>query len=1207
MTTHITARIAWHDDGWNGRVCAKPEQNTYCVGLRSYPGDVIHRERDLERETKCAGKAVCKLASEDLPPCIYSINAFGPDTIRGFSNPPDFFYGGAEREEWDIAPATVCVWPYEAMYGDEVYTDGRLDNDKRRKGAEAFFEELEDNESLIFYYANHSNPFTDENDPKYVIVGVSRVKQVGKPLFYPNPSDYVREKYAGGMIWARNVTSHYPDEGFRIPYHAYRDQPEILESILVTPEHPATCKYGARHLTDDTTIGMLEQLLVVIARLKEIGDQHEDWNSREKWVHAQIAKLWQRRGLYPGLLTVMDLLNAESSIPNAKKLCDAREEKRAFELFFDALERGSECQELNLVGAAAKRTSRSWQLLEDDVRAFLKTIAVRIDLYFDQLEAIVGESRSTHGIPESLQAVVEDPYLLCENFIGEAPDDIIPWSTVDRGIFASPELGADPLSEMQLDDPRRLRSLCVEQLRREPNQTFRPADIVLKEVNARLDRLPEWKRHTFSMRYFAVDREDLEKSLELREESERLYLYLKQVYQDERTVEKTLTELFDRPTISLPRPVSNGFWLRAVSDEESNLAKKGGDEYRKAVQAQADQCAQIFRLPLSIVSGRAGTGKTTIIRAIVKGLRQVDGSGAPVHVMTPTGKATDRVRAVFEKYKISGVDVSTIHSFLASNGWLNDNLTFKRRGGRRSDLEGTIVIDETSMLDLELAATFFRSIEWQNVKRLILVGDHNQLPPIGRGRVFSDVIDWMRREGAANLAVLETNMRQMENKLDGRGEGILGLAELFLVDPAAQGEQTSFSAEQLLQMVHQGGQIDKDLDVVYWNASDDLVSSLIADLTAALPANDDDQPLYKVWRKEVMLNKPERLQVLTPHRGEMHGVDALNVELQSVLTNDLMDRIGAIDGITLNDKVIQIQNRTSRRGLWAYDFDQKKSRKVELFNGEIGYVESHNFDRSDLKKVFAGHSKKRLKRFQVKFARKEKICVNYGRELPTDRPGKYTSESVEGNLELAYAISIHKSQGSEFEQTFVVLPASRRPLSAELLYTALTRAQGHCRLYVQGNLTPLLEARRKENAQSLLVSSSLFGCFRTVDDRLLRREGWYESGKIHEALSGDMVRSKSEVIIANLLHQADIPFTYEEPLYAADGSFYLPDFTLRIGGEKYFWEHWGMLSDEGYVAHRKLKTDWYRANFPDRLVETIESGQLSSDSSDLIEKLKGSH
>ncbi|MDD1498566.1 AAA family ATPase [Agrobacterium sp. CNPSo 3708] len=1203
MTTHLTARIAWHNDGWNGRICSEPEHNTYCVGMKSFPGDLIHRERDLEREKACSGQAVCKLKSEDLPPCIYSINAFGPDAIRGYSNPPDFFYGGAEREEWDIPPSSVCVWPYEAMYGEEVYTDGRLDNNKRRVGVDEFFAELEVDESLIFYYANHSNPFTDENDPKYVIVGVSRVKQIGKPLFYSNPSDYVRQNYADGMIWARNVSSHYPNEGFRIPYHAYREQPEILDRLLVTPENPASCKYGARHLTDDVTIGMLEQMLDVIARLNEIGDTNEDWNARAKWVQAQIAKLWKRRGLYPGLLTVMDLLEAGGSIKNGKWYCDRGEEKKAYELFFNALETGKDCPELKLTGLALKRVSRSWQLLEDDVRAFLKTIAVRIDLYLDQLQSIIGQKRAAHGIPESLSSIVEDPYLLSEFFIGDGPDDVIPWSTIDRGVFPSPELGGEVLCDMLNDDPRRLRSLCVEQLKREPNQTFRPADIILKEINARMDRLPEWKRQNFSLRYFDVDREPLEKALVLRKEEDRLYLYLKHVFQDERTVDKTLTELFDRPPITLPRPVPEGFWLRAVSDDESSLAKKGGDEYRLAVEAQAGQCSQIFRLPLSVVSGRAGTGKTTIIRAIVKAIRQVEGTGAPINVMTPTGKATDRVRAVFERFNIGGVNVSTIHSFLASNGWLNDNLTFKRWGGKCADLEGTIVIDETSMLDLALAATFFRSIEWQHVKRLILVGDHNQLPPIGRGRVFSDIIEWLRKAGAPNLAVLQTNMRQMENRLDAKGQGILGLAELFLVDSAVYGEQTSPAAEQLLQKVHQGGKIDEDLDVVYWNSADGLVASLVADIVSVLPENSDEDQVYKLWRNEVMQNKPERLQVLTPHRGELHGVDALNIELQSILTNDLINRVGAVDGITLNDKVIQIQNRTSRRGIWAYDFALGKSRQVELFNGEIGYVEAHNFDRADLKKVFSGYSKKRLKRFQVKFARKDQVCVNYGREIPTSTKGKFTSESVENNLELAYAISIHKSQGSEFSHTFVILPASRRPLSAELLYTALTRAQGHCQLYIQGNLSPLLEARRKENAQSLLVSSSLFGHFRTVDDRLLARSDWYESGKIHEALSGDMVRSKSEVIIANLLHQAGVPFTYEEPLYAADGTFFLPDFTLRVGGEKYYWEHWGMLSDEGYAAHRDRKKQWYMTHFPGRLIETLESGQLSSEAKSRIDEI----
>src|SRR3546814_6574157 len=73
-----------------------------------------------------------------------------------------------------------------------------------------------------------------------------------------------------------------------------------------------------------------------------------------------------RSGLYPGLLTVMDLRDAEASIKNAKWYCDRREEKKAYELFFDALDGGKDCPELELTGLVATRVPRSWQLLEDD-------------------------------------------------------------------------------------------------------------------------------------------------------------------------------------------------------------------------------------------------------------------------------------------------------------------------------------------------------------------------------------------------------------------------------------------------------------------------------------------------------------------------------------------------------------------------------------------------------------------------------------------------------------------------------------------------------------------------------------------------------------------------------------------------------------------------------------------------------------------------
>lgn len=97
-----------------------------------------------------------------------------------------------------------------------------------------------------------------------------------------------------------------------------------------------------------------------------------------------------------------------------------------------------------------------------------------------------------------------------------------------------------------------------------------------------------------------------------------------------------------------------------------------------------------------------------------------------------------------------------------------------------------------------------------------------------------------------------------------------------------------------------------------------------------------------------------------------------------------------------------------------------------------------------------------------------------------------------------------------------------------------------------------------------------------------------------------MVRSKSEVIIANMLFERDIPFLYEVPLYAPDGTFYLPDFTITARGETWYWEHLGLLDREEYRNHWETKRLWYEANFPGRLLVTRESGELSRDADAII-------
>ena len=1195
---HLTARVAWHDNGWNGAICQKPDCNTYCVGSQSYPGDVIARQRDIQREMNNAGRSVASLRGAELPPCIYSVNAFGDGLITGFSNPPEWMRGGATRTEWDIPPATVCIWPYEEVYSDAVKdSQGRYDNDARAEKVEEFIANIEADRSLIFYYANYSNPFSEEEHPRYVLVGVSRVREIGPSLRYENTTEHVRRRYAGGMVWARNITSHYPEQGLRLPYHRYRENAETLSRLVVFPENPRVCKYGARHITDDEAIGLLEQFLNAIEELRRIGDDSQNWDQRQEWVLGCITELWRRRGLYPGLPNVLRLLGATDTVRPVIELINTGNAQEVHATVFAALNQSKEAPKVGLAGRPLQKASRQWMLRTDAERTLLSSLLPRLDLDLDQMRRIASTDnrlREAHGLTFSVDSPLDNPYLICESYLGNNPDDRISWPTVDRGVLPSPELEGIPYSDMEIDDARRLRALCVDEMSREPNHTFQASSKVLERINQRLETLPEWKSATFTDRYFEVDKETLSEALVFRSDAREAgsgtvphcWLYLRSVHEDEREVEAALKKLAARPDICLARPFSKKQWIENISDPKSDLLANARERYIEAVEGQAAACSSIFRRPLAVVTGAAGTGKTSVVCTIIRAVRATEGEGAPITVMAPTGKASDRLRAKLQQREIEGVETSTVHSYLAREGWLNDNLTYRRRGGSRHG-QGTIIVDEASMLDLDLMAAFVRAIDWRAVRRLVLVGDPNQLPPIGRGRVFADTIEWLSDKPSPSVAKLQHNLRQLENKVAGNGTAILRLANLFIAQ-SSNGEATTPDAEELLAQVHGGGDVDTDLRVVYWHDAQRLATQLVETIEAEMVSHtsepqDPNKP-YKLWRSATGW-KPDRYQVLTPHRGEMHGVEALNSAVQERVSAAAVRRYGTLSGITLFDKVIQVRNRSQSNPIWAYNMDTKRREPIEIYNGQIGFVSKHLEDRNE--------NRYNLRRFSVRFDHKDNWIVDY----------KGAGE-VEENLELAYAVSIHKAQGSEFDHTYIVVPKNHgRPLSSELLYTALTRATKHCTLLIEQSAATLLSARRPENAQIKQVNSSLFeGMFHPVPDALLQRSDWYAEGRVHEALTGDMVRSKSELIIANLLTERGVSFEYEMPLVAPDGTMYLPDFSIVHQGERWFWEHWGMMSEAKYRDHRKIKLAWYDEHFPGHLIETFESPSLSRDAARIMEE-----
>lgn len=1208
MTVHISARLAWHQDGWNGHICKDPASNVYCVGRHSYPGELIAEKRNLAHEQENAGQCCSKLG--ELPPCMYSLNAFGSKELTAHSDPPDFFNGGAERQKWKLKPSTICVWPYEGMYGNDVKQPGSgFDYDQRLENAKSYFNKIEPDSSLIFYYANYSNPLNQDDERRYVIVGVSRIKEVADIRFYDKAEERIRQKYGGGFIWQCDITSHYPDQGLRLPYHAYKDDPEALARIAFFPDNPRAFKFGTRAVSDDDALDLVERFLEVAGTLREMGDKNEDWAARTKWLQSLIAELWRNRGLYPGVGQILDVLGFQDAIPFWKNRAEAGNEKDAKDALFAFLDgRAKSVPGLKIQDATAKQVIRQWKLKTDEEQAVLRDVLPRFDLDGGQIKRLLSQDRVKNSIYSSLGEIQENPYIIAEEYIGDGVDDCITFSRIDHGMLPAPDLGGEPLAET--DDSRRLRALCVEQLRRETKHTFVAAPKLIHDINHKMSFLPEWKSHQFTERYLDVDEEFLSSALVFRKHSDLRYVYLKSVYEAERDIEKQLRDLAQRPTISFKSPVTEKHWTTFLTETGSELKKKAPTDYSEAIQGQVEVCSRLFGCPVAVLSGGAGTGKTTVIKAVIKAIEKAHGTGTSFHLLAPTGKAADRIRTATDK------SASTIHSFLAKLGWLNDNLTFKRHGQKREESTQTIIIDEASMLDLELAATLFRAINWKTVQRLILVGDPNQLPPIGRGKVFSEIIEWLKEDQSDGYGELQVNIRQMENRVTNRGQGILELAQTFVRATLEDDddEARKVAAEDILRRIQEGGNIDQDLRAVYWKSpkelSEMLISLMIEDMQSDTGSKFDPEAPHALWNeackeKSDQQYPPQRadyLQIISPYRGELFGTEPLNAEIQKHLhgipKDGSPDANRILDGIMLYDKVIQFRNRPKSNPINAYNVQTKQTESVEVFNGELGFVRPHPFDKQKLR--WSGF---RLEHFQVHFSRKEHLWVGYGRKLgkgPDDR--WLPEEKIEENLELAYAISVHKAQGSEFERVYFVVPKHKVTLlSPELFYTGITRAKRHCTLLIEEDISPLLDMRRRERSHLLRINASLF-TFEPLPDALIDLGGWHAEGKIHHTLAGHLVRSKSEVIIANLLHEREIPFQYEQPLFAPDGTFYLPDFTITWQGEQWYWEHWGRMDQDKYLNHAETKKKWYRKFFPDRLVETLEGNDLTSQADELVRK-----
>ena len=382
----------------------------------------------------------------------------------------------------------------------------------------------------------------------------------------------------------------------------------------------------------------------------------------------------------------------------------------------------------------------------------------------------------------------------------------------------------------------------------------------------------------------------------------------------------------------------------------------------KFAPSQKEAIIGAFQNGIEIITGGPGTGKTTIIKAIIE---IYENNNMKVVLGAPTGRAAKRMT------ESTGREAKTIHRLLEM-GVSDEGKSFYKKGEGEPLEADVIIIDEASMIDIMLMNSLLKAIKLGT--RVIIVGDVDQLPSVGPGNVLKDLIESsflkvvrlkdIFRQGKESLIV--TNAHKINN-----------------------GEMPYLNK--------------KDGDFFFENKEDinDILKTTIELINTRLPN----------FNKS--FDKLRDIQILTPTRKGILGVDNLNKELQNVLNpkspykkeKEVKDTI-----FREGDKVMQIKNNYSLK--WNKINGNGESEGVGVFNGDMGFIDVINENDKTLTVIFDDE---------------RKVVYDY----------IYLDE-----LELAYAITIHKSQGSEFK--VVITPSfmgSPLLMNRNLLYTAITRAK----------------------------------------------------------------------------------------------------------------------------------------------------------------------
>jgi len=443
-------------------------------------------------------------------------------------------------------------------------------------------------------------------------------------------------------------------------------------------------------------------------------------------------------------------------------------------------------------------------------------------------------------------------------------------------------------------------------------------------------------------------------------------IYLPQVFRQESETAYKVAQM----VLEEPEPVN----LRPVM--ESVKSRLG----ITLSQRQTEGVEMAFRHNLSIITGGPGTGKSTILRAVVEAYRLLYPKGK-ISLAAPTGKASRRMA------ETTGIeDAQTLHSLLG----LHKDGDNKKKQPLDANL---LIVDETSMVDMWLAHQLFTRLDPGT--KVLLVGDADQLESVGAGNVFHELI----QSGIVPVTVLDQIFRQAQDsriaynaKFINEGNGELLYGPDFTFVPAATQEETA-------------------------------------------------ETVCRLYKEEAAKVGLQQLQILSPFRTDGEASSQhLNAAIREEINPEAEGKPEMVYGskvFRLHDRVIQLKNNY-KMIIYNRQGDQIG---MGVFNGDVGVVRE---------------------------IRTDTVIINFD-----GRYAKYPLESLE-ELELSYAMTVHKAMGSEYDTVIIpMLAAHRILLNRNLLYTAVTRAKGRVLLVGQKKALYIAVSKTRKGKRNTLLAERI--------------------------------------------------------------------------------------------------------------------------------------